>query len=628
MSPFSRVDGASGMIDGSAANAFFSLRSVCWWLVLLCATLTFLDMESVFLPRSSAIIRFSRVSAAPPGPPVADGGGGGGGGGVACPFGTLRLASLFSGGLVLQRGVPTRVWGWAHHGCGVGATLAVGGGRPLRLLVEHRVGGLWVATVPPRAAGGGGRLAFFTTAGDAAAVEDVAWGEVLLCLGQSNMQSFWPGGAVDAALAVDRERGGGGGGGAPRAEEPLPVRYFGVGAVAVADVASLVGEPLEDFPVAPMAAWVDAGAAGAPGVANLSAVCWFAGREVARALGGGVPVGLVEAALGGSYLVHWCDSATAAACDAPEVAADRRFGLPARDHPLWNAFLGPLGVGPLAVAAAAWYQGESEALAGQVAWYECGLPRFIGALRALLGAPALWLGIVQLAPFFADETQLVSIPALRNAQARAAARVPQTTLVPALDAGDPWSPHNNLHPRTKRVVGERLGAAAAAALLRGEGGGGGGAPPPHTLAPVFSGAAADAAPAGGGERHCTLRVTVAVDPASLPAGGGGLQWAPWEEDSWSTRCPLVGFEHFCAGFEVQDGAGAWHNASATLLPGGARLQLVAAPRAGVRCGEAGAPAPPAVATRNGWAPWPVVNVYAGGLPLLPWPPTPLLPALP
>jgi hypothetical protein len=48
----------------------------------------------------------------------------------------------------------------------------------------------------------------------------------------------------------------------------------------------------------------------------------------------------------------------------------------------------------------------------------------------------------------------------------------------------------------------------------------------------------------------------------------------------------------------------------------------------VRCGEPGAPVPPAAATRNGWAPWPVVNVAAGGLPLLPWPATPLLPALP
>lgn len=426
-------------------------------------------------------------------------------------------------------------------------------------------------------------------------------------------------------MAGERERGG-----APEAAaaEPLPVRYWGLGHPEVEEMAWAVGEPLEDFPVAPAARWVDAAALppGGGAAANLSAVCWFMGRTVARILGGGVPVGLVEAAMGGSYLLHWCDAPTAAACGAPEVAADRRFGYPASGHPLWNAALAPLGAGPLAVAGAAWYQGESEALAQQAAWFECGLPKFLGALRALLGAPAMWVGVVQLAPFFADETSLESIPAVRAAQARVAAALPHTALATAVDAGDPFSPFNNLHPRFKRVIGERLGAAAAAALREGgrsgDGGGGGVAQPP-ARAPAFAGAAADAeAAGGGGGGGCALRVTVAVDADSR------LQWLPWEGASFSTRCPLVGFEHFCGGFEVQDGAGRWHNASASVLPGGARLRLEAGPSPGVRCGEPGAPVPPAAATRNGWAPWPVVNVAAGGLPLLPWPATPLLPALP
>ncbi len=595
-------------------------KGLCLWLALLLLTVTFLEADTLALPRSilhrAGLFAAAppRVSAALPGgaaPPspagVADARG--------CPAGSLRLARLFASGLVLQHGVPARVWGWAHETCEVRATLTVGGGPPARVPVEHRGGGLWVATVPLQAAGGGGgRLAFSTPAGDAALIDGVAWGEVLLCLGQSNMQSFWPGGQVSAALDVERERGGAPDAGAAA---PLPVRYFGVGNVPVADVSVFVGEPLEDFPVAPQAAWVDAAALTHPAnvVANLSAVCWFAGRALAAALGGRVPVGLVEAAVGGSYLVHWAGAPATVACDAPEVAADRRFGFPARGHPLWNALLAPLGVGPLAVAGGAWYQGESEALAGQAAWYECGLPKFFGALRALLGMPRLWLGVVQLAPFYADESQLESIPALRVAQARVAAALPHADLISAVDAGEPFSPVNNLHPRFKRVIGERLGAAAAAAL-RGE-------PPPRH--PTFAGAAADGGAADGG---CSLHVTVAVDAGGAP-GGGVLTWLPWAEASFSSRCPLIGFERFCGGFEVQDAAGTWHNASAALLPGGApRLRLVVAPRAGVRCGEPGAPVPPATATRNGWAPWPVVNVAAGGLPLLPWPPTPLLPALP
>ena len=540
---------------------------------------------------------------------------------------------------MLQRGVPVRVWGWAHHACKVAAALALSGASPYPLPVAHDGSGYWVATLPPQPGGTAPAVLRFATAvGDAIELTDLVFGEVFACLGQSNMQGFWPGGSVASAVQGERDGGGGGAASADAAAAaaslPLPLRYFGLGAFPAEAVSWAVGEPLEDFPFPPYAPWVDAGTLANAG--NLSAVCWFMGRGIAAGLGGTVPVGLIELALGGTYLVHWCSKVTARACRAPEVAADRRFGLPPTGPALRNALLAPLAVGPLALAGAAWYQGESEALGGQEEWYGCGLPLFLEDLRGLLGAPQLWIGLVQLAPFFSDETQLQSIPAVRAVQARVAATTSRVSLVTAVDAGDPGSPSNNLHPRFKRVVGERLAGAAleAAALLQLKASGAAAGALPQLLpwrSPAYGSAAAAVAMAGdasgsGSASSCELLVEVTLDPATLPQGQQ-LNWVPWSANSVTSKCPLDGFSHFCGWFEVQDAVGVWFNASAAIKKGGRRLQLRAAPPAGVSCGAPGAPQGPAAATRYGWAPWPVVNVALRGVPLLPWPATPLLAAL-
>ena len=69
----------------------------------------------------------------------------------------------------------------------------------------------------------------------------------------------------------------------------------------------------------------------------------------------------------------------------------------------------------------------------------------------------------------------------------------------------------------------------------------------------------------------------------------------------------------CAAFEIMlDDApypnGTWVPAAGALDAAGTGLVLSAAAPRGAR----------AAASRNGWNAWPIVNVYAGDLPLLPW----------
>jgi hypothetical protein len=79
------------------------------------------------------------------------------------------------------------------------------------------------------------------------------------------------------------------------------------------------GAPLADFSALAVP-WSRAAARvmNATGFAGFSATCWFTGRELWRALGAGaVPVGLIEASVGGRSIRQFTPTAGLAACPQP-----------------------------------------------------------------------------------------------------------------------------------------------------------------------------------------------------------------------------------------------------------------------------------------------------------------------
>ena len=91
------------------------------------------------------------------------------------------LPALIGDGMVLQRGIPVRIWGAADPGEQVGVDLDG----------EHGVatassGGSWRVSLPAMQAGGPFELTI--TGSNRIAVHDVMVGEVWLCAGQSNMR--------------------------------------------------------------------------------------------------------------------------------------------------------------------------------------------------------------------------------------------------------------------------------------------------------------------------------------------------------------------------------------------------------------------------------------------------------
>ncbi|MBL0151114.1 MAG: sialate O-acetylesterase [Ideonella sp.] len=152
--------------------------------------------------------------------------------------------------------------------------------------------------------------------------------------------------------------------------------------------------------------------------------------------------------------------------DKPEPSAN---DLPSLLH---NGMVQPLV--PLRIRGAIWYQGESNV--GRAAQYVGGFQRLITDLRRQWGQGAFPFYFVQLASFLPlerNDPNHSPWAELRDAQRQALA-LPNTGMAVATDVGNA----NDIHPRNKRAVGERLALHALRAA---------GLPAPPPNGPVFTG---------------------------------------------------------------------------------------------------------------------------------------------
>ena len=182
----------------------------------------------------------------------------------------LRLARLFQDGMVLQRGGPVPVWGWAPAGAVVTATLA---GHTARGAADGD--GRWTVRLPAMTAGSGHTLEV-AGAGMRVTVRDVAVGDVWVASGQSNME--WPlAQAARGAVAVAAAR------------DPL-LREFAV-------PHTWGDTPADDLAGGSWAA-ADPRHAG-----RFSAVGYFFARDLRASTG--VPIGIIHTSWGGANIETW-----------------------------------------------------------------------------------------------------------------------------------------------------------------------------------------------------------------------------------------------------------------------------------------------------------------------------------
>ncbi len=101
--------------------------------------------------------------------------------GMTTSTGQVRLPSLIGNGMILQRDVETRVWGWASAGEEV--TVSMGDEE---LSTQATSEGEWELILPAFEAGG--PYTMFIQGTNEIRIEDILFGDVWVCSGQSNME--------------------------------------------------------------------------------------------------------------------------------------------------------------------------------------------------------------------------------------------------------------------------------------------------------------------------------------------------------------------------------------------------------------------------------------------------------
>lgn len=364
---------------------------------------------------------------------------------VSCGICAVALPPIFSDHLVVQHGVPLRIWGTADPGESISVHL----GEVLLGATRADAAGRWVVTGGPQMPGALPDIVIRGT--NTVTLRDVLSGEVWLCAGQSNMR-------MTVSPTPECEYGGVLNEREEVAEASHPqIRFF--------DKTWEVCSPET--------------------VGRASAVAYFFGRALQRELQ--APVGLVTKAIGGTAVEFWLapsswtkeltDKAVSAyvpfyqyrqqlhdeqlakfqksqAGQRPTAKAPippvKPEQYPERFSKLFRENLAPIAGYP--IAGVLWYQGESNTPRSGA--YQDLLTALINGWRAEWGNPELPFVIVQLADYETRETRGLGAenwPVLRDIQARVAETVPRTALVVTLGAGDP----DLLHPRNKQEVGRR-----------------------------------------------------------------------------------------------------------------------------------------------------------------------------
>lgn len=259
------------------------------------------------------------------------------------PATALRLPSILSSHMVVQRDIETVVWGTATANTTI--TLTIDGDATQTYETTANHAGNFSLTLPAQPSTGATPHQFDLLGSDGSSVslKDVLYGDVYVCGGQSNME-FVLQDAFNATAEIESS-----------AHYPL-LRLF-----TVADDASPVylNDTHSRYPH--NESWV----VSAPQYVNgtewlyFSALCFMYGRNLQRELGDSVPIGLVESCYGGTTVEAWSDVDAINKCGVPnttdtdnaqsqtrmrlrDAAAVPRLKSVHEPYVLWNAMIQPI----------------------------------------------------------------------------------------------------------------------------------------------------------------------------------------------------------------------------------------------------------------------------------------------
>ncbi|KAK7476215.1 hypothetical protein BaRGS_00032569 [Batillaria attramentaria] len=327
----------------------------------------------------------------------------------------LKLASEFHSHMVLQRGPQHAVlWGTASTEGDTVTAKVTGQGSHIAPVTTQVTNGHWKLKLHAVTQKGPFVITVSSSEGDVT-LNDVLFGDVWLCSGQSNMH-FLFNGVMNATAEIQN------------ALQYHDVRF------TRAKLAST------DTPQTDMVFDVPWTGPTTQRLAQSSAVCWLFGQYLYDHLH--YPIGLVESSYGGTNIEAWSPPEALHDCSATTKRG------PQEDSVLWNAMINPLR--SMTMYGAIWYQGESNS--GHYAKYSCQIQALVNRWREQFNQQSLNetdrefpFGYVQLAGFTHDD-KIGVFPPFRMAQTANYGyspnpALPNTFMAVAMDLPDFDSPY-------------------------------------------------------------------------------------------------------------------------------------------------------------------------------------------
>ena len=372
---------------------------------------------------------------------------------VCSSFAFVRLPAIINDNMVLQQKSNVVLWGWADAGEKI--SIAVSWNKkPIAVKADDK--GNWSINIKTIQAGGPYIITF--TASNTITINNVLLGEVWLASGQSNMEFFLSKNSNNSYTGVINYQ--------------QEIKEADYPFICMIDIPNKVADELQtDF----TGKWKIC----SPQTADtFSAVAYFFAREIFKATG--YPIGIINATWGGTPAESWTKKSVLEndpdfnvilerykkQCeDFPvefekyKLALDkwkadtskRKGGAPSAPigpthnispYKLYNGMIAPII--PYTLKGVIWYQGENNA--DRAFQYRRLFPAMIANWRYDFKNGKLPFYFVQISPHRSQNAEI------RDAQLYTYRNVPYTGMAVTTDNGDSV----NIHPRNKKLVGERL----------------------------------------------------------------------------------------------------------------------------------------------------------------------------
>lgn len=376
----------------------------------------------------------------------------------------VRLPTMFSDNMVVQRETSAAFWGWASPGENISVTASWGA----TATATADDNGAWKLKLKtPKA---GGPFTITIKGKNTIELKNILSGEVWLCSGQSNM-GMTVGGVTNAPAEI-------------AAANYPQIRLLSVNLTTA-------NEPQKECKVR---GWE---VCASNNVGSFTAAGYFFGRKLHKDLK--VPIGLINSSWGGTCIEawtswdvqkddpamqslkkNWDDRDTTYTPEKAKLqfetekkawdawnAGDKKTKAPARprlhgqprkdqNYPanLFNAMINPLV--PFAIKGAIWYQGEGNSGRGKE--YRGQMERLIVNWRTQWGYefPFYFVQLPNFMEPWKNPVEDGGWPQIRESFAKTAKEVPHTGMAITIDIGE----DNDIHPKNKQDVGDRLARVA------------------------------------------------------------------------------------------------------------------------------------------------------------------------